>query len=106
MIVPFHEKFDAAAFLANAGLGRKIVRFKAKHVFFTQGTEAYCVFYLQSGRAKLTVVSARGKEATITLRSPPATSSGRSPSPPSPACAWPPPPPSPPASLSKSSAKR
>jgi CRP-like cAMP-binding protein len=36
-------------------------------VFFAQGAEAACVFYLHSGRAKLTVVSERGKEATITL---------------------------------------
>jgi CRP-like cAMP-binding protein len=31
---------------------------------------ANCVFYLQSGRAKLTVVSTAGKEATITLLGP------------------------------------
>jgi len=59
--------FDPAAFLAHAGLGRRIVQIKAKHVFFTQGGAADCVFYLQTGRAKLTVVSQSGKEATITL---------------------------------------
>ncbi|WP_213804442.1 Crp/Fnr family transcriptional regulator [Granulicella sp. dw_53] len=61
--------FDPATFLANAGLGRRIVHLKAKHAFFTQGSPADCVFYLQSGRAKLTVVSTNGKEATITLLS-------------------------------------
>jgi CRP/FNR family cyclic AMP-dependent transcriptional regulator len=61
--------FDPAAFLANAGLGRRIVRVKPKHHFFVQGSPADCVFYLQSGRAKLTVVSKNGKEATITLLS-------------------------------------
>jgi CRP-like cAMP-binding protein len=60
-------KFDPAAFLASSGLGRHLVTFKAKQVFFSQGHPADCVFYLQSGRAKLTVVSERGKEATITL---------------------------------------
>jgi len=60
-------EFDPAAFLAHAGLGRRIVQIKAKHVFFTQGGKADCVFYLQTGRAKLTVVSQNGKEATITL---------------------------------------
>jgi len=59
--------FDPAAFLAHPGLGRKIVRLKAKSDFFKQGDPAASVFYLQSGRAKLTVVSSRGKEATITL---------------------------------------
>jgi CRP/FNR family transcriptional regulator, cyclic AMP receptor protein len=59
--------FDPATFLANAGLGRRIVRLKAKNSFFVQGSPADCVFYLQSGRAKLTVVSKNGKEATITM---------------------------------------
>ncbi len=40
---------------------------KAKHAFFTQGDDADAIFYLQKGRAKLTVVSKTGKEATITL---------------------------------------
>ena len=61
--------FDGAAFLANAGLGRKIVQLEPKETFFSQGDEANAVFYLQTGRAKLTVVSENGKEATITLLS-------------------------------------
>jgi len=59
--------FDPAAFLASAGLGRRMVRLRAKQSFFIQGSLADCVFYLQSGRARLTVVSKNGKEATITL---------------------------------------
>jgi CRP-like cAMP-binding protein len=59
--------FDPAAFLAQAGLGRKVVRMKPKEAFFTQGDEADCVYYLQSGRAKLTVISQSGKEATIAM---------------------------------------
>jgi CRP/FNR family cyclic AMP-dependent transcriptional regulator len=59
--------FDPAAFLAQTGHGRNVVHLKAKEVFFTQGDPADCIFYIQSGRAKLTVVSNQGKEATITL---------------------------------------
>jgi CRP/FNR family transcriptional regulator, cyclic AMP receptor protein len=59
--------FNPARFLASAGVGRRIVQIKSKHTFFAQGHPAECVYYLQSGRAKLTVVSKRGKEATITL---------------------------------------
>lgn len=59
--------FDIAVFLATAGPGRKIVRLKAKEQLFSQGGSASSVFYLQTGRAKLTVVSKRGKEATVTL---------------------------------------
>jgi CRP-like cAMP-binding protein len=62
-----HAQFDPAAFLAEAGLGRRIVRLKPKEAFFSQGDPADCVFYLQSGRAKLTVISKEGKEATIAL---------------------------------------
>ena len=61
--------FDPAAFLASAGLGRTIVELKAKEKFFCQGDAADSVFYLQKGRARLTVVSQNGKEATITLLS-------------------------------------
>ncbi|MGD0522275.1 MAG: Crp/Fnr family transcriptional regulator [Terracidiphilus sp.] len=61
--------FDAAAFLASAGLGRRIVQFAPKQAIFTQGEPADSVFYLQNGRAKITVVSQTGKEATIMLLS-------------------------------------
>jgi CRP/FNR family cyclic AMP-dependent transcriptional regulator len=67
---PKSNPFDVATFLAKAGLGRKIVQMKPKRVFFSQGNSANAIFYLQKGRAKLTVVSQRGKEATITLLSP------------------------------------
>jgi CRP/FNR family cyclic AMP-dependent transcriptional regulator len=59
--------FDAAAFLATAGLGRKIVHFNAKEAFFAQGEPADSVFFLQEGRAQVTVISKAGKEATISL---------------------------------------
>lgn len=63
-------KFDPEAFLAKAGLGRRIVKLKPKQAFFSQGSPADSVFYLQKGRVRVTVVSRRGKEATITLLSP------------------------------------
>jgi CRP/FNR family transcriptional regulator, cyclic AMP receptor protein len=61
--------FDVVAFLARAGLGKGIVQLKPEQCFFSQGDPATSVFYLQDGRAKLTVVSKQGKEATITLLS-------------------------------------
>ncbi len=62
-----NSAFDVAAFLASAGLGRKIVQLKPRQPFFSQGNPANSIFYLQKGSAKLTVVSQAGKEATITL---------------------------------------
>jgi CRP-like cAMP-binding protein len=63
------SKFDTAFFLANAEIDSKVVELKPKETLFTQGDPADCIFYLQKGRAKLTVVSQNGKEATITLLS-------------------------------------
>jgi CRP-like cAMP-binding protein len=62
--------FDLATFLEEAGMGRKLVHLKPKQVFFSQGNSADAIFYLQTGRAQLTVVSPDGKEATIALLSP------------------------------------
>ncbi len=61
--------FDALSFLASAGLGRRIVQLAPKQTFFSQGDPADSIFYLQKGRAKVTIVSQAGKEATITLLS-------------------------------------
>lgn len=69
MVEPEKPRFDAAAFLASAGLGRRIIQLAPKDTFFSQGAPADSVFYLQKGHAKVTVVSATGKEATITLLS-------------------------------------
>jgi CRP-like cAMP-binding protein len=67
MIEPEKLGFDVAAFLASAGLGRRIIQLAPKEAFFSQGDPADSVFYLQTGRAKVTVVSTDGKEATIAL---------------------------------------
>ena len=59
--------FDPNVFLAHAGLGRRIVELNEGENFFSQGDLADSVFYIQRGRARVTVVSSSGKEATITL---------------------------------------
>jgi len=62
-------RFDVGGFLANAGLGRRVMHFKRGQAFFSQGDPADAVFYLQKGRTKLTVVSPSGKERAIALLS-------------------------------------
>src|SRR5208282_1629153 len=57
--------FDLHAFLATIGEGRKFVQFPKKQTIFSQGDNADAVFYVQTGKVKLTVVSKTGKEATI-----------------------------------------
>jgi CRP-like cAMP-binding protein len=62
--------FDAEKFLASAGVGREIFEVHENHIFFSQGNAADSVLYLQSGRAKLTVCSSNGREATISYIAP------------------------------------
>jgi CRP-like cAMP-binding protein len=61
--------FDPHAFLATIGEGRKVVTFEKMQTIFSQGDAADAVFYIQSGKVKLTVVSNNGKEATIGILS-------------------------------------
>ncbi|MFY9748434.1 MAG: Crp/Fnr family transcriptional regulator [Acidobacteriaceae bacterium] len=61
--------FDLTTFLEKAGVGRMLVHLKPRENFFSQGDPADAIFYLQTGRARLTVVSRGGREATIALLS-------------------------------------
>jgi len=61
--------FDPISYLARAGVARTISGVKPNENFFVQGDPADSIFYLQSGRVKLTVISHKGKEATITILS-------------------------------------
>src|ERR1039457_2428816 len=61
------KPFDTSIFLTTEGPGRSIVHLAARQDFFSQGDPADSVFYLQTGRAKLTVASKKGREATVTL---------------------------------------
>ena len=70
MATPKTSMFDPAGFLAEGGAGRKIVEFRNKETIFSQGDLADSVFYVQKGRVRLSVLSARGKEATLALLNP------------------------------------
>jgi len=59
--------FDPEAFLTQTGVGRTLVALKKDEVLFSQGDVADAVFYIQKGSVKLTVLSQRGKEATLAL---------------------------------------
>jgi CRP/FNR family cyclic AMP-dependent transcriptional regulator len=61
--------FDPHAFLAAIGGGRKAILFPKRQPIFAQGDPADAIFYLQTGRVRLTVVSRTGKEATIGILS-------------------------------------
>jgi len=67
--IPLKKKrnFDPAAFLATSGVGRVIVHLGNKDLAFSQGDHADSVFYIQSGRIRLSVIARTGKEATVAL---------------------------------------
>ncbi len=51
--------FDPKAFLAILGEGKTILEFHKDQVVFAQGDAADTVFYIQSGRVKVVVISER-----------------------------------------------
>jgi CRP/FNR family transcriptional regulator, cyclic AMP receptor protein len=57
--------FEPKTFLARVKSGKTTREYRNKQVVFSQGDAADAVFYIQSGKVKLTVVSTRGKEAVI-----------------------------------------
>jgi CRP/FNR family transcriptional regulator, cyclic AMP receptor protein len=59
--------FDPKSFLAMVGQGRSIGEYRKEQIVFSQGDPADAVFYVQSGKVKLTVVSEHGKEAVIAM---------------------------------------
>jgi CRP/FNR family transcriptional regulator, cyclic AMP receptor protein len=59
--------FNAAAFLAKAGLGKTIMRFRKGAKIFSQGDSGASIFYIQQGKARLTVISQVGKQVTLAI---------------------------------------
>jgi CRP-like cAMP-binding protein len=62
---PTKNEFDPKAFLARLGAGKTILNIKKNQHVFEQGDVADTVFFIQTGRVKLTVVSEQGKEAVV-----------------------------------------
>ena len=59
------SQFDPKEFLSTVNGGRKIAALTKRQAIFVQEDPSDCVFYIQKGKIKLTVVSKSGKEATI-----------------------------------------
>ena len=67
MVTKHRLSFDPKSFLARVGDGRSICKYPKGQVVFSQGDPGDAVFYIQKGRAKLTVVSEHGKEVVIAI---------------------------------------
>jgi CRP/FNR family cyclic AMP-dependent transcriptional regulator len=55
--------FDPKSFLATVNHGRTVSAYRTDDIIFSQEGPADAVFYIQTGRIKLVVTSAQGKEA-------------------------------------------
>jgi CRP/FNR family cyclic AMP-dependent transcriptional regulator len=59
--------FDLNGFLTSVAVGKAIKEYRKRQAIFVQGGPADAVFYIKKGKVKLTVLSARGKEAVIAI---------------------------------------
>ena len=59
--------FDPSAFLNKVGDAKTTHEYEDKETVFSQGDAADAVYYIQSGKVKLTIVSTRGKEAVVAI---------------------------------------
>ena len=61
------RRFHLQTFLSTIDGSRTIATFPKKQTIFVQGDKADSVFYIRSGKVRLAVVAASGKEATIAI---------------------------------------
>ena len=59
--------FDPKVFLSKVNGGRAISDYRKDQIVYRQGDPADSVFYIRSGKVKVTVVSEQGKEAVVGL---------------------------------------
>jgi CRP/FNR family cyclic AMP-dependent transcriptional regulator len=61
--------FNPVASLSTTGEGREMLSFQKKNTIFAQGDTTDGLFFIQSGKVRLSVVSEAGKEATLAILS-------------------------------------
>ncbi len=59
--------FDPGTYLVKVQGGETVKEYRKKQTIFVQGSPADAVFYIEKGKVKLTVLSARGKEAVVAI---------------------------------------
>jgi len=59
--------FDPGTYLVRVRGGEAVKEYRKKQTIFVQGSPADAVFYIEKGKVKLTVLSARGKEAVVAI---------------------------------------
>ena len=66
-MVRIRTPFNLETFLGRADEGVTILTPPKKQILFSQGDTTEAVFYIQSGKVKVTVVSEHGKEAVVAI---------------------------------------
>ena len=66
-MIRIRPPFNLDTFLNKADKGKTILSFPKKQILFSQGDTTDAVFYIQSGKVKVTVVSEQGKEAVVAI---------------------------------------
>jgi CRP-like cAMP-binding protein len=61
------EGFDPHAFLSSVGPGRSIMQLKPDQIVFRQGDSARALYFVQTGRVQLSVISDQGKEGVTAI---------------------------------------
>ena len=59
------KRIEPQALPASIGIGRSVATYGRKQAIFRQGDAADAVFYVQTGKVQITVVSEQGKEGVI-----------------------------------------
>src|SRR5436190_24139666 len=67
MAIKRRPSFHPKSFLAKVGEGRSIGKYRKDQIVFSQGDPSDAVFYIQRGKAKVTVISEQGKEAVVAV---------------------------------------
>jgi CRP/FNR family cyclic AMP-dependent transcriptional regulator len=62
--------FDVGSFLSTLGAGRSSAVYRPKALVYRQGDPADAVYYIETGKIQLTVVSEHGKEGVIAMLTP------------------------------------
>ena len=61
------KAFDLEKFLATVNGGRTLATYRKDDIVFSQGDRCDAVFYIRSGKCKVSVVSEQGKEAIVAM---------------------------------------
>jgi CRP-like cAMP-binding protein len=64
------DHFDVNQFLSSGGIAKSVLVLKPKQTIYLQGSPANAIYYIQSGKVRMTVISEHGREGVIAILGP------------------------------------